>query len=130
MAFEAISRGAASAILIERRFPNARLIRETAAELKIDGKIDVFSGDTFQWVQRVMPAADEPTVVFCCPPYDFYVDRWPQLSAMIDRVIELLPSGSMILVESDGRFDTTQLPVAEWDVRAYPPAVLSLLEIT
>ena len=53
MAFEAISRGASNAILIERRFPNARLIRETAAELKIEAKIDVFSGDTFNWVHRV-----------------------------------------------------------------------------
>ncbi|HJN07805.1 MAG: RsmD family RNA methyltransferase [Pirellulaceae bacterium] len=130
MAFEAISRGAANAVLIERRFPNARLIRDTAAELKIEDKIDVFSGDTFNWVQRVMVEADEPTVVFCCPPYDFYLERWPQLSAMIDEVLALLPSGSVLLVESDGRFETTQLPdTFDWDVRAYPPAVLSLSEI-
>ena len=130
MAFEAISRGAANAVLIERRFPNARLIRDTAAELKIEDKIDIFSGDTFNWVQRIMVEADESTVVFCCPPYDFYLERWPQLSAMIEKILALLPSGSMFLVESDGRFETTQLPDAlEWDVRAYPPAVLSLSEI-
>ena len=131
MAFEAISRGATSAVLIDRRFPNARLIRETAAELKIEDKIDVFSGDTFLWVQREMVEAAKPTVVFCCPPYDFYLERWSQLSKMIDQVLALLPSDSMLLVESDGRFETTQLPAAfEWDVRAYPPAVLSLSEIS
>lgn len=129
MAFEAISRGAAAAVLIERRFPNARLIRETAAELKIEDRIDVFSGDTFQWVRRLMAAAETPAVVFCCPPYDFYLQQWPQLAAMVERILELVPSGSTILVESDGRFDTTQLPRAGWDVRAYPPAVLSVLEI-
>lgn len=129
MAFEAISRGASSAVLIERRFPNARLIRETAAELKIADKIDIFSGDTFNWVHRVMVATETPAVVFCCPPYDFYLECWPQLSAMIDRILELIPPSSMLLVESDGRFDTTQLPPVEWDVRAYPPAVLSLSEI-
>ena len=131
MAFEAISRGASSAVLVERRFPNARLIRETATELKIEDRIDIFSGDTFLWVQREMTKADEPTVVFCCPPYDFYVERWEQLSTMIDGILALLPSGSMLLVESDGRFETTQLPAAfDWDVRAYPPAVLSLSEIS
>jgi 16S rRNA (guanine966-N2)-methyltransferase len=129
MAFEALSRGAASAVLIERRFPNARLIRETAAELKIEDKIDIFSGDTFNWVQRVMVAPETPTVVICCPPYAFYLERWPQLSKMLDRIHTLIPSGSLVLVESDDRFDTTQLPPADWDIRAYPPAVLSLLEI-
>jgi 16S rRNA (guanine966-N2)-methyltransferase len=131
MAFEAISRGATSAVLIERRFPNARLIRETAAGLKIEDKIDVFSGDTFLWVHREMVKAEVPTVVFCCPPYDFYLERWTQLSRMIDEIMAMLPSGSSLLVESDGRFETTQLPDAfEWDVRAYPPAVLSLSEIS
>lgn len=129
MAFEALSRGAAGAVLIERRFPNARLIRETASELQIEDKIDIFSGDTFNWVRRVMVAEETPTVVICCPPYDFYVERWPQLSEMIERIHALIPRGSMMLVESDGRFDTNQLPTADWDVRAYPPAVLSLLEI-
>ncbi len=131
MAFEAISRGATSAVLIDRRFPNARLIRETAAELKIEDKIDVFSGDTFLWVQREMVATEEPTVVFCCPPYDFYLERWPQLSTIIEKILAMSPSGSMLLVESDERFETNQLPDAyQWDVRAYPPAVLSLSEIS
>jgi len=132
MAFEAISRGAAGATLIERRFPNAKMIRETAAELNIEDRIEIFSGDTFQWVRRVMTAIEAPTAIFCCPPYDLYVDQWPELSSMIERVLEFAPIGSMILVESDGRFDTTQLPLspgADWDVRAYPPAVLSLLEV-
>ncbi len=128
MAFEALSRGAAEAIMIERRFPNARLIRETAAQLKVEDKIDIFSGDTFQWVQRVMKATEQPCAVFCCPPYDFYLDRWAELAKMLDRILDLLPSGSLVLVESDQRFDTGQLPPADWDVRAYPPAVLSLLE--
>jgi len=129
MAFEALSRGADQALLIERRFPNAKLIRETAAELKIEHQIEIFSGDTFQWVQRVMASMDQPVVVFCCPPYDLYLERWESLSEMMDRILTLIPSGSMMLVESDGRFDTSLLPGDTWDVRAYSPAVLSLLEV-
>ena len=131
MAFEALSRGAETAILIDRRFPNAGLIRASAAELKVEDKIEIFSGDTFNWVQRVMTAPEKPSVVFCCPPYDFYVDRWPKMFAMIDRVMELAPAGSMLLVEADNRFDMSQLPrFGDWDIRSYPPAVLALLEIT
>jgi len=50
---------------------------------------------------------------------------------MIDKILTMTPSGSMVLIESDERFETTLLPTAcEWDVRAYPPAVLSLSEIS
>ena len=128
MAFEAISRGAISAKIIERNFPNARTIEENAQSLGIAERIEVRAGDTFiAYKQLTTPKG--PALIFCCPPYDFYVERTEETLALISRMCEISPPGSLILVESDGRFDPSLLPDADaWDVRTYPPAVIALYE--
>jgi hypothetical protein len=46
---------------------------------------------------------------------------------LIAKLVTLAPAGSTIVVESDEGFDVTALPgPEEWDVRTYPPAVISL----
>lgn len=128
MAFEAISRGATSAQIIERRFPNATMIERNAESLGITDKIQVQAADTFI-AHKQLEAPDKPTIVFCCPPYEFYVSRTDETVGMIVRLCELVPAGSLILVESDDRFDTNLLPhVDKWDVRTYSPAVVGLYE--
>lgn len=128
MAFEAISRGAISAQVIERRFPNASMIEANAESLGVADKVQVQAADTFIAHKRI----ETPllaTIVFCCPPYEFYASRTDETVEMIKRMCDLVPAMSMILVESDGRFDTSLLPNAEaWDVRTYSPAVVALYE--
>lgn len=128
MAFEAISRGAISAKIIERNFPNARTIEENAQSLGIADRVEVRAGDAFiAYKQLATPNC--PALIFCCPPYDFYVERAEETLALISRMCEIAPSGSLIIVESDGRFDPGLLPHADsWDVRNYPPAVIALYE--
>lgn len=128
MAFEAISRGAVSARIIERRFPNAKMIEENAESLGIADRIEVQAGDTFIAYKQLSPPT-RPTLVFCCPPYDFYVERTREMLALIASMCEIAPPSSLILVEADARFDTSLLPHATaWDVRTYPPAVIALYE--
>ena len=65
----------------------------------------------------------------CCPPYDFYVDRWDELKAMISGLVEAAPAESVFLVESDNRFDPLLLPDNEaWEVRHYTPARVAVLK--
>ncbi|MBI2479537.1 MAG: RsmD family RNA methyltransferase [Planctomycetia bacterium] len=128
MAFEAISRGAISAQIIERNFPNARMIEDNAQSLGIAERVAIRAGDAFI-AYKQLPPPTEPLLVFCCPPYDFYVERTEETLALISRMCEIAPPGSLILVESDGRFDPGLLPDAgAWDVRTYPPAVIALYE--
>jgi 16S rRNA (guanine966-N2)-methyltransferase len=128
MAFESISRGAVSARIIERRFPNARMIEENAQLLGIAERVAVHAGDTFI-AYKQLPPPTGPLLVFCCPPYDFYVERAEEMSALISRICETAPPFSLIIVESDSRFDTSSLPDAgAWDVRTYSPAVVALYE--
>lgn len=128
MSFEAVSRGATSAVLVERKFPNVRLIKENAAGLGIDERLDVRAGDTFL-VYHDLPLGDAPWLVFCCPPYDFYVSRIEEVSRLVQWFCDAAPPSSLIVVEADQRFDTSQLPDEDaWDIRQYPPAVVCVFE--
>ena len=128
MAFEAISRGAKQATVIERKFPNVRLIEQNAVALGIEEQLDVRAGDTFLQYDA-LPLGEDPWVVFCCPPYEFYVSRAAELLALVEWFCEAAPAGSLIVVEADRRFDADLLPTANlWDVRSYPPAVIGLFE--
>lgn len=130
MAFEAISRGAISAKIIERNFPNAKMIEANAQALGIAERVEIHAGDTFI-AYKQLPRPQRPALIFCCPPYDFYVERTEETLALISRMCEIAPPCSLILVESDGRFDPGLLPNADaWDVRTYSPAVIALYEKT
>lgn len=130
MGLEAISRGADSATLIERSFPNARVIEENAEHLKIADRVNVIAGDTFRWMRNDYREDSVPLVVFCCPPYAFYLDRWDDMEELIQSLMSSTASGSLLVVETDGRFDPELLPLADrWDVRRYHPAVISIFEV-
>ena len=134
LALEAISRGADRATLIEQHNPTANIIRQNIAELGLDERADVEVGNTFIWWQRqgkpqgtTLPLGDVSWVVFCSPPYDFYVERTPEMLDLIAGLIGVAPDRSVFVVEADARFDFQQLPDPQaWDVRSYPPAVVGV----
>lgn len=127
VSFEAISRGALRAILIERRFPNVRVINETAATLGIADRIQAVGADAFCWVKSQSPDSTVPWLVVICPPYELYVARRQDLLDMIDTLWRHCPAASAFVVECDQRFDLSLLPdAATWNVRSYPPAVIAI----
>ena len=130
MGLEALSRGATQATLIERRFPTARTIEENVATLGVADRVRVVAADALVWVQRDLTSGEQPLVVFCCPPYDFSVDRRDAMIELIATLVARAAPGSLLLVESDNRFNIAALPDSDaWDVRRYPPAVIAILEI-
>lgn len=145
---ESLSRGATAAIFVERHFPTVRIIEQNVASIAEDiaDKSQVHASDTFFWVRRFVERDDrpsEPWMVFCCPPYDFFVDREEEVLAMLKSLIDLAPPQSIFIVEADTRFDQTVLPNLsetsqvkceeddrpEWQVRRYAPAIVSVLKI-
>ena len=78
LGFEAISRGAAKAVFMERHFPTADTIRRSAAELGVADRCDVRAGDVLLWSRR-MPdlPRDLPWVVFVSPPWAFFAADHP-----------------------------------------------------
>jgi 16S rRNA (guanine966-N2)-methyltransferase len=129
LGLEAVSRGAAGATLVERHFPTAELVRQNAAVLGVEAQCTVLPANTLMWPQRWPELPAIPWIVFCSPPYDFYIEHADVMLALVMGLIERAPATSIFCVEADERFDFAQLPQAsQWDVRAYPPAVVGIWE--
>lgn len=129
MSFEAISRGAATAELFERKFPTAKLIESTAAEFGLDDRMHVNAGDTFVWSRKLQLGTPPPSLIFCCPPYEFFVSRRSELVALVGELWAIAIPTSLLVVECDERFRPDELiPQASWDIRSYPPATIGLVE--
>jgi 16S rRNA (guanine966-N2)-methyltransferase len=129
LALEALSRGATSAIAIELHRPTVRLISQNAVTLGVESRIEVVSGNTFHWVARMPDLTNLPWVVFCSPPYEFYVQQEETMLGMLHRLIDSAPPESIFAVEADDRFEFGLLPSPDaWDIRRYPPAVLGIWE--
>lgn len=127
LGLEAISRGAVGATFVERHYPTARVLRENIAAVGVDDRAEVVVADTFSWFARNPTVSATAWVVFVSPPYEFYVSRRDDILRLVEAVLAAAPSESIVVVESDKRFDTSALPEAEqWNVRAYPPAVVGV----
>lgn len=131
---EAISRGASRAILIERHFPTAKVIRANVESLGQDLPVTVESNDTFYWSRQFLredaERPSEPWVVFCCAPYQLYLDESDKMMEMIAGLQNVAPDQSLIVVETDSRFPTSSLPRPDlWKVRQYSPALISVCKL-
>jgi len=149
LGIEALSRGAVGAVFFEKHFPTADVIKENVKTLGLVDRAEVIGCDSFlQWkrmrregtpfgakipsVQAARAAGDTaaeplPWLVFCSPPYDFFIDRQAEMLKLIEEFLAAMPPRSVFVVEADTRFDLSLLPQAEeWTTRAYPPAVVAL----
>jgi 16S rRNA (guanine966-N2)-methyltransferase len=128
LGLEALSRGAARATFIEQHFPTADLIKQHIKQFDITAPCKVEPGNTFIWAKRKFDLGEQPWVVFCCPPYAFYVDRRAEMLELIGSLVERATEGSVFVVEADERFDFNELPRAEeWELRTYLPATVGFL---
>lgn len=130
LGFEALSRGAARAVFVERHFPTAETIGRTARALGVGERVEVRPGDALAWAKRPLdlPAA-LPWLVFVSPPWSLFRDRGPDLMALVAAVMRAGPRGTTVVVESDESFDAAALPdPGSWRTRPLPPAVLHLRE--
>ena len=128
IAIEAISRGATAATIIEMHLPTAALLRQNLETLKVLPICNLCKTDAFFWVKNEAehPSHESPWIVFCSPPYDFYLSRKTEMLDMLHRLVDLAPDGSIFIIETDQHFDTTLLPrIPEPNrIRTYPPAVI------
>ncbi len=127
LGLEAISRGAAKATLIEHHVPTARVVAENIASLGLKDQAELVVANVFLrslWQDRL---GTVPWLVFCSPPYAYYVDRRQQMLDLVCGLIQDAPRESIFVVEADERcdFETLCQPEA-WSIRKYPPAVIGI----
>jgi 16S rRNA (guanine966-N2)-methyltransferase len=149
LGLEALSRGAVHTTFIERHVPTARVIEENIKSLGVENQSTLLTTSAFLWGKRELanadfgfriaesrddaeaqsairiPQSEIPWLVFCSPPYAFYVDRQAEMLELITAIMEHAPLDSLFVVEADERFDFELLP-GEWDVRTYSPAVVGV----
>lgn len=92
LGFEAVSRGAAEAVLVESHAPAAALLRENRERLKTE-RLQVVQGDALAWLAG--NAGQRFDLVFLDPP--FASDPWPRLWPLL---LPLLDDGALVYVES------------------------------
>ena len=131
LGLEALSRGALSGTFVERHVPSARVVEENIAELDVADRAAVKITSAFLWSKRDLASATDappghlPWLVFCSPPYAFFVEQEEDMLELIRRIAEHAPPASTLVIEADQRFDFGKLigdNSAAWDVREYPPA--------
>ncbi len=137
LAFEALSRGAESATCIEVHFPTARVLKKNIGHLEekesgISRKVELKTTDAFFWGRNPLSfqslPQDLPWLIFCSPPYDFYVDRKEEMLQLLATLYQAAPLDSVFAVEADERFDFDLLNVEipPKKRRSYAPAEIAV----
>lgn len=91
LGLEALSRGAASAVFVERGRQAAESIRKNVAELRLSDRAEVVGRDVFGTLERLLARFERFDVVFADPPYR---------SADPDKLLDRL--GAEPLLEEEG----------------------------
>lgn len=131
LAIEALSRGATLATVIEVHLQTMRNLKLNIEALELQGRCQLVQSDAFYFVKTLDTDSwpkETPWLVFCSPPYDFYVNKQQEMVQMLRRLYEIAPPGSTLVVEADTRFDfdLLSLPDADARFRTYMPAVIGV----
>src|SRR5262245_39378402 len=93
LGLEALSRGAASATLIEKHVPSAHVVEQNIRSLGVEGRATLLVTGAFLWGKRDLPkvgpegqGVGQSWLVFCSPPYAFYLERQAEMLDLIHRI--------------------------------------------
>ena len=116
---EALSRGAASTLFVERDF---RLIDDLERHRTAFGVRDataIAKADVYRWAERWQPPP-EPVAVFISPPFADFARRPEDLVGLVATLQEKVPAESVIVLQAEKSAPLSDLPDrAHWDERHY-----------
>lgn len=128
LAFEALSRGAKRAILVEQDRRVAKAIERSAGELGLTDRVRVVMADLEKPGRRLLEGLDAPAdLVFVDPPYD-RIDAVQGLLSVLLREGKLRP-GAALVIEHARRAPPT-LPPGFEEVATYRHGDTSVLLAT
>jgi 16S rRNA (guanine966-N2)-methyltransferase len=120
LGLEALSRGSERAIFVERNRENLGLIRKNIATLRYEARAQVRHADAYRWARTFHPVDVRPIVVLMDPPYREYEVHALRLNQLIAQLVEKMPPGSALALESSRFRDSRVLPDPDsWDIRRY-----------
>ena len=131
LGLEALSRGAARAVFVERKSENVALIHRNIATLRFEDRSSVLAADAYRWARGFEPIDDEPMAVFLDPPYRHYEAHAPKVNQMLEHLARKLPAGSLIALEASCGLDDRILPELDcWDLRRYGRTQVAIRYLT
>ncbi len=130
LAFESLSRGAQSAVVIEQNRQAIEVIRKTTALLNLEDRMQILTGDAFKICSQLLVPKenDTPWIVFVSPPYVLWEESLEPLNAIIQSVLDHAPPGSVLMAETEKKFAADKLPEGDWDLREYGATRLAFIE--
>ena len=103
---EALSRGAAEAVLVERDRAVVEIIRTNLTKTRLVDGAQVVQADVFTWLDRPVEAFD---IVFSGPPQ--WQGLWGRSLAAIDAHTTLLAPDALVVVQLDPREEADEPPL-------------------
>lgn len=125
MAFEAISRGADFAVLVDLDRAAHAVERQNAAKLRMDGQCRILNCDWQMAVRQLAAAGEKFRVVFLDPPYAMH-----DMTSVLSALRPLLEEDAVILLEHEAKtFPATPDGFDLYDSRKYGIAGVSFFRL-
>jgi 16S rRNA (guanine966-N2)-methyltransferase len=121
MGLEALSRGAARCVFVERDRAAARVIQANLEKLRLTGAV-VVTGDAAAALRDERDRGRLYDLVLVDPPYDEWERHEPQLADLVPAV---LGDGGLVVVETSERVEP-ELPLAPVTTRRYGSARITV----
>lgn len=121
---EALSRGASSAIFVERDFRQAQEIEQHLRAFDLAGPGRVLRADAYRWAEG-WQAAGEPVNLFLSPPFADYQRRRNDFLELVRTLQAKVAPGSVLVIQSEKQAGLHPLAdLEQWDERRYGRNVL------
>jgi 16S rRNA (guanine(966)-N(2))-methyltransferase RsmD len=116
---EALSRGASSAVFVERDFRLLEAIQRNAGSFGVADRSTFVRADVYRWSERWLPPR-EPVNVFLSPPFGDF-DRCPEeLLGAVARLQGKVAPGSVVVLQAERHPALDGLAVdPQWELRKY-----------
>jgi 16S rRNA (guanine(966)-N(2))-methyltransferase RsmD len=123
---EALSRGASSAVFIERDFRLSSDIEQRLRAFGLADKGRVIRSDAYRWAEGWQPPG-EPVNLFLSPPFADFQHRLDALLLLVSDLQQKCPPESVLVLQSERHAALDKLPALDqWDQRRYGRNVLSI----
>jgi 16S rRNA (guanine(966)-N(2))-methyltransferase RsmD len=121
---EALSRGASSAVFVERDFRLGGEIDQHLRDFDLRRRGRVVRTDAYRWAS-CWQAPGEPVNLFLSPPFADYQRRLEDLLRLVETLQQKAAGGSVLVLQSERHADLDDLSFFHlWDQRRYGRNVL------
>lgn len=125
MAFEAISRGAEAAVLVDIDRAANTIQRQNAVKLRMDSQCRILQCDWQQAVRQLVSAGEKFGVIFLDPPYAMH-----DMTPVMEALRPLMTEDAVILLEHEAKvFPATPDGFDLYDSRKYGIAGVSFFRL-